>query len=109
MSAAANMLTLMVFPNLFSGTRQNLMAFSHALFHAPARCGDEDLLGKVVPVVGIKDLLVCPCKRPWGVKLPEWSGTRCYVRLVEQPLVVAPLPASLVQGIQCHPAPAVAP
>ena len=73
----------------------------------PPGRGYEDLLGQIVPAVDVQNLLVGPCKGAWWVQLPEGPGTRCYVCVMEEALVVAPFPPTLVQGVQGHPAPVV--
>lgn len=41
---------------------------------------------------------------PRGLRLPEYAGTGPYEVVVEEPLVVAPLPAAPVEGLQSVPA-----
>jgi len=62
-----------------------------------ARRAHEHLLRYVRPVVALQNLQVLPRERAGRLELPEDARARLQEVVVEQPLVVAPLPPAFVE------------
>ena len=96
----ADALARAVDADLDAGTREQHCRAEHGdadgLAEA-ARRRDQDLLRDVVPAVHAQHLLVVSGKLAWGLQLPEAARACLQEVVVEQPLVVAPIPPEFVQ------------